>query len=88
MLVELADHGPPTTWPHFLGIVAQIYIAPGGLVWLLFYWKAFGAGPNSAGDLLFVATINASLWTLACYLVAGLINRLHTKAIDRPTKTM
>jgi len=60
------DHGTPASWPAFAREATEIFLVPGGLVWMALFWHAFDSGPTEAGQVIIVLA-NATLWSLAAY---------------------
>lgn len=79
------DHGTPASWPAFAREATEIFLVPGGLVWMALFWHAFGSGPTEAGQVIIVLA-NATLWSLAAYTVSRISCWLMSNRFQRRSK--
>jgi hypothetical protein len=78
ILARYFDNGPPTSWSNVERVAVESFIAPGGIIWTALFWHAFGSRPTTAG-LVFIVLVNSTLWAIAVYLAARILERLRRR---------
>jgi hypothetical protein len=85
ILARYFDHGAPPDWPDAARFAIATFLAPGGLAWMGLFWHAFGPGPTGAG-LVCIALLNSTVWLVAAYTVAKVVNLLRRRVATRSAR--
>lgn len=76
--VPYFDNGAPTSWPSLLRVAIGIFLAPGGLIWMALFWRAFGGGPAEIGRV-FIVLMNSTVWLLLICTAIWILGRLRAR---------